>query len=109
MQNKSRKKVKAVLKKKRRLIFGVLLLMNSYLFLSFFFGGMGFFKAVKMQKNHAAVQEDIRSLKKENDQLSQRIDGLKNDPFYIERLARNRLGLVKEGELVYEFFPEDKS
>jgi cell division protein FtsB len=108
MENKIRKKVRAGLKKKRRLIAGVLLFMNGYLLLSFFFSGMGFFKAIKMQKNHAAVQEDIRSLQRENKQLSKRIAGLKNDPFYIERLARDRLGLVKEGELVYEFFPESK-
>lgn len=109
MQNKSRKKVKAGLRQRRWLIFGILLFMNGYLFLSFFFGGMGFFKAINMRKNHAAVQEDIRSLKRENIQLSQRIEGLKNDPLYIERLARDRLGLVKEGELVYEFFPGSKS
>lgn len=108
MKNKSRKRVEAGLKKKRRLILGVLLFMNGYLLLSFFFSGMGFFKAIKMRKNYAAVQEDIRSLQRENKQLSQRIKGLKNDPLHIERLARDRLGLVKEGELIYEFSPESK-
>jgi len=108
MQNKSRKRVKKGLKNKQRIIGGVLLFMNGYLLLSFLFGGMGFFKAVNMRKNRAAVQEAIHTLQKENSQLVLRIEGLENNPFYIERLARDRLGLVKEGELVYEFFPGNK-
>lgn len=108
MKNKRHKKVASGLKKKRQLILSVLLFINGYLLLSFFFGDMGFFKAIKMQKNHATIQKDIRSLKLENVHLVHQIEGLQNDPFYIERLARDRLGLVREGELVYEFFPKNK-
>lgn len=42
-------------------------------------------------------------LEKENHQLYQQISRLRNDPVAIERLARQELGLVKEGELIFQF------
>ncbi|MFQ5580597.1 MAG: septum formation initiator family protein [Nitrospiria bacterium] len=108
MQNKCRKSAAKGLKKKLRIIGGILIFLNVYLLLSFFFSGMGFFKAVKMRKGRAVIQEEIRALRKENTQLVRQIGDLKNDPLTIEGLARDRLGLAKEGELIYEFFPESK-
>ena len=38
--------------------------------------------------------------------LEQRIDRLRDDPLMLERLAREQLGLVREGEVVV-VFPEE--
>ena len=48
-----------------------------------------------LQKNHI--------LEKENHQLYEEISRLRNDPAAIEDLARQELGLVKEGELIFQF------
>jgi len=40
------------------------------------------------------ANEDIRALKTE-------IDRLKNDPLYIEELARTQYGMIKDGEEVF--------
>ena len=48
-----------------------------------------------IQKNHI--------LEKENHLLYEKIGQLRNDPAAIEHLARQELGLVKDGELIFQF------
>ena len=48
-----------------------------------------------LQKNHI--------LEKENHLLYEEISRLRTDPAAIENLARQELGLVKEGELIFQF------
>ncbi len=49
------------------------------------------------------TQEEIASLEQANTALREEIHLLESDPFTLERLARERLGYVKEGETVYQF------
>lgn len=42
-------------------------------------------------------------LEKENQQLKLKIDALKNDNYYIEIVARQELGMIKEGEKIIKF------
>jgi cell division protein FtsB len=44
-----------------------------------------------------------QSLKVENDKLKDYIYLLKNDKRFIENIAREELGLIKAGEIVYFF------
>ncbi len=48
-----------------------------------------------IQKNH--------TLEKENHRLYEEIGKLRSDPATIEHLARQELGLVKDGELIFQF------
>jgi cell division protein FtsB len=104
MKNRSKGEADLSRRKRRGLFLGVALFVSGYLLLSFLFGQMGMLKALKLKRTYAQVQQEIVSLKKENDALTQKIEALKSDPLYIERLARNQLGLAKEGELIYEFY-----
>jgi cell division protein FtsB len=58
-----------------------------------------------MKQEVEALQRDIQTLEAENDRLAQTIDRLRNDPALIEKIAREELGLVKEGEKVLKFPP----
>lgn len=49
------------------------------------------------------TQTEIASLEEANAALREEIRLLESDPFTLERLARERLGYVKEGETVYQF------
>lgn len=49
------------------------------------------------------TQTEIASLAEANATLREEIRLLESDPFTLERLARERLGYVKEGETVYQF------
>ncbi|NIX15169.1 MAG: hypothetical protein GWN11_04655 [Candidatus Dadabacteria bacterium] len=43
------------------------------------------------------------ALEKENEQLKIKIEALKNDQEYIEIIARQELGMIKEGEKIIKF------
>ena len=49
------------------------------------------------------TQEEIVSLERANAGLLDEIQHLESDLFTLEKLARERLGYVKEGETVYQF------
>lgn len=104
MKNRSKGAADLSRRKRRRLFLGGALFASGYLLLSFLFGQMGMLNALKLKRTHAQIRQEIVFLKKENEGLTGKIEALKSDPHYIESLARNRLGLVKEGELIYEFY-----
>lgn len=56
------------------------------------------------QKNDEYTRQ-IRLLKQENNRVSLEINRLENDPIYLEKIARERMGLVREGEVVYKITP----
>ena len=54
--------------------------------------------------------------KTENEQLTQEIDrlgrdvhALRTDPRAVERIARDELGLLREGEVLFQFAPSDSA
>lgn len=86
------------------MLIALAVLINIYMIASFFLGEMGFFNATQLRRANREIRHEVVSLNQENKRLLARIDALQNDPETIESLAREQLGLVKEGELVYEFF-----
>lgn len=78
-------------------------IVSSYLLLSLVFSDLGLFKYFSMKGEYKRIKKDISRLKTENEGLRGEVDSLKKDPDYIEALARKRLGLVKDGELIYKF------
>ncbi len=59
---------------------------------------MGVYRTEAQVQDLRAEVEQARSV---NAALQERVDALATDPQEIEREARNRLGLVKEGDRVY--------
>jgi cell division protein FtsB len=64
-----------------------------------------FMPELRKQKEQAARLEELRgAIEKQKADLNQRtreVDLLKNDPGYVEVLARERLDLMKEGETIF--------
>jgi cell division protein FtsB len=60
-----------------------------------------------MRRAYEEIQQDIQNLSKENEKIETRIRALRSDPETIERIARERLGLVRPGEVIYQFEPGD--
>ena len=52
---------------------------------------------------HQTLIQSNLALEKENQRLYGEIGRLRNDPAAIEHLARQELGLVKDGELIFQF------
>ncbi|NPA16945.1 MAG: septum formation initiator family protein [Aquificae bacterium] len=82
------------------------LLMFVILFFIYFayvilFGERNIFRLIQKEQYRNSLFEEVSKLKSENIQLEERINYLNSDTFFIEKRAREDLGLVKEGEEVY--------
>lgn len=65
------------------------------------FGAHGLL-AMRREKNKInQVQAENQRLSQENQDLSQHIQKLKTDPSAIEKIARDRMGLARPGELIF--------
>ena len=56
----------------------------------------------------ARIKEKNLKLEEENQKLKEEVKRLQNDKRYIEEVARKELGMVKEGEIIYQFDPPSK-
>ncbi len=83
------------------LILWPLLLLTSVLLIIWSPNGLLHLRQLNLEHQELTAKNLI--LEKENQQIYQEIGLLRNDPTSIERLARQELGLVKEGELVFQF------
>ncbi len=78
----------------------MLLLALFFIFL-FIFGENGLLQTGEMRKLNFTLTEEVKELLKENEYLKKEIKGLKEDPFYVEKVAREELDLVRPNEVVY--------
>ena len=62
-------------------------------------------KMSDLRQKNAEYQSEIVDLKKKNTQLREEKRLLEEDPVYLERVAREKMGLIKEGEVVYKLTP----
>ena len=57
----------------------------------------------QLHVEHQELLEKNHILERENHNLYEEISRLQDDPSAIESLARQELGLVKDGELIFQF------
>jgi cell division protein FtsB len=83
-----------------------ILVMSLVLFLAMIgaavFNEDGFLEVFKFQKELDTLKQKNKDLKKENAQIKVQIDRLKTDPYAIEKVAREKLNMVKPEETVYQ-------
>lgn len=94
----------------RRIKIYILLLFIIFIALlyNFLFGNMGYFKYRELKKNEQKLLTEIHQVSQTNNSLKQEIDLLKKDQVYLEKYAREKFGLVKPGEMVFQFTNEEK-
>lgn len=63
--------------------------------------GLPRYRALKAELQH--VERDNERFAREVAELTREVDALKVDPAAIERIARDELGMVREGEVVFQF------
>ena len=96
-------------KQKRWMFFAITGIASVYLLVSFLFYDIGFIKYLKMRGEYNRITSDITRLQEENKNIRKEVKLLKTDPDYIEAYAREMLGLVKEGEIIYRFEEKNKN
>ena len=60
----------------------------------------------RLQRQHEREQAELQRLQDSLAVLRARVDSLESDPALLERLARERYGLIRDGERLY-LFAED--
>jgi cell division protein FtsB len=67
------------------------------------FGDKGILHRLRLQKELARIRETNGKMTEESERLKEEARRLKTERKYIEEIARKELGMVKEGEIVYQF------
>jgi cell division protein FtsB len=67
------------------------------------YGGNSLIRVLHMKRNIEAVERDLAALRVQSEKLTATVERLRDDPAYVEKLAREELGMVREGETVLKF------
>jgi len=76
-----------------------------YLLLLLFFIGICIPRGIQLYKWEKKLNfylSEIERLKKENENLKNKIEKIKNDPYYVEKIARENFGLMKNEEVLFK-------
>jgi cell division protein FtsB len=54
------------------------------------------------------MEQDLVTLRTRADELQRQVEALRNDPYEVEKIAREQGGFVRPGETVYKFPPSSR-
>ena len=64
---------------------------------------------LRLKRDRRGAEEELARTRRQVDSLKARADRLERDPATIERVARERFGMIREGETLYRFVPVDSA
>ncbi len=67
-----------------------------------------FLRLTRVYQQIQVLEDEIESLQTQNQNLQEEIGRLKSDPLYIEKVAREELGMAKPKEIIYKFEDLDR-
>ena len=73
------------------------------------YGWQGVVRLRHMHGQLDSLQRDNAALRQQAEELSQVIERLNHDPAYLEKIAREKHGMVREGEVILKFPSKDKA
>lgn len=85
----------------RRILNYVLVFVTVILVVDALVGDKGLLQTIKARKEYAQVAASLETLKADNERLREEIRRLKEDPAAIEAIARQDLGLMRRGEVLF--------
>ena len=68
----------------------------------------GFTKLQELRDKSRELEASVKKLKIENVLLQEELKRLENDPVYQEGVVREKLGVVRRGEIPIKIIPEKK-
>jgi cell division protein FtsB len=68
----------------------------------------GYTKLQELRDKNQSLEVKIKRLNIENALLQQELASISNDPVYQEKLAREKMGVVRKGEIPVKIVPEKK-
>lgn len=103
VQRRNRRSRKGPSTPRRVLLWGGAGLFFSYLLFFLVFGRMGVIAHLRLSEEADRIENEVVLVEGEIAALGRRVEALNRDPHTIERLARERLGMVRPGETVFLF------
>ena len=94
------------LKKNIMLVLAIMTMCLMLLFIVFGENGLTDLYKLKMEKDNLSKKND--ELKKENISSYREIERLKNDPEYVEDVARKELGVIGKDEMIIKVKPKPR-
>ena len=85
--------------KKNYVLLGIIIILAIF--------APGYLRLRELRHKNMVLLEQIEKISKENESLALEVDRLESDPFYIEKRARDKMGIGREGEVRYQFIYED--
>jgi cell division protein FtsB len=73
------------------------------------YGWRGVVRLQQMKGQLDALERDNAVLRQQAARLTQTIERLRNDPAYLEQIAREQQGMVRPGDTILKFPPRDKA
>jgi cell division protein FtsB len=67
------------------------------------YGGNQVLRVTQLRREMEVMERDIVTLRARADELSRTVERLRNDPAYIEKLAREEYGYARPGETILKF------
>ena len=67
------------------------------------YAGNQVLRVMQMRREIATMERDIAALRGRSEELSRTVERLRNDPAFVEKLAREEFGMVRPDETVLKF------
>jgi cell division protein FtsL len=93
--------------KKKVVVISVVAIVLALIVASFF-GKQGLISLYQNQRKYDTLEKQIVDTRRAIDSLKVEVSRLKNDTAYIERIAREKLGMARKNEKVYRFIEDSK-
>lgn len=69
----------------------------------------GYLRIKRLARQNRELERQIKEIKQANRRLEEEQEKLESDPVYLEKVLREKLGLAKEGEIVYKVLPPQQN
>ncbi len=102
-QSLLRKQVASEIKKRRLVFYTIVILSLIYFVITFTFGDAGFLRYRELKAKRNQLAGEIQSLEARNTSLKSELKLLKENPFYLEKYAREDFGMAKPDEYVFKY------
>lgn len=101
MRKKPRKKLTPL--QENRLLKIIIVLVVAALIWLLFAPGTGVYSLIKLRSESGRLEAQTKELLETNEKLRAEIERLQHDQGYLEQVAREKYGLLKKNERIFDF------